>query len=87
MGVRACKNREEIMKLGVSPGKLRQFIGPDLFVDDATSQVPGGDHPSNQLRIRDKELAKTLIITLKRWHYVKQMLLKPPMPSLRATKR
>jgi len=47
MGVRACKNREEIMKLGVSPGKLRQFIGPDLFVDDVTIQVPDGDHPSN----------------------------------------
>ena len=87
MDVRSCKNREEIMALGVTPDQLTKLIGPANYFDDGTSQVPALDDRTYKIRLRDKELAKTLMITPKRWNYVKQLLLKPPSPSPRDIKR
>jgi len=63
MDVRSCKNREEIMALGVTPDQLTKLIGPATCFDDGTSQVPALDDRTYQIRLRDKELAKTLMIT------------------------
>ena len=87
MDVRSCKNREEIMALGVTPDQLTKLIGPATCFDDYTSQIPALDDKTYKIRLRDKELAKTLMITPKRWNYVKQLLLKPPSPSPRYIKR
>ena len=78
MRLRRCHTRAQVKDLAISPQQLRDLLHC------------GSGHPithagsSTVFRLSDRHLAATLHLTPKRWAYLKQLILHPPPPSVRA---
>ena len=78
MQLRRCHTRAQVKDLAISPQQLRGFLNC------------GSEHPiahagsTTVFRIEDRHLAATLQLTPKRWAYLKQLIMHPPPPSVRA---
>ena len=78
MRVKRCRSRHDMMRLGVS---RRDLLG-------LLHLRPGhADAQSDDMVLKDVDLAKALGVTSRRWSYVKRLLLDQPPPSSRALKQ